>query len=154
MKRSLMYDKNQRLTDELIDCGEYSKARTIYSEMLRDSPDDPHLLALRGYTWFRMDKPEDALADFDAALALRPDAPNTLFMRAKCKELLNDLDGAIADYRQVIALAPATADAYSGIAMIYEYRGDLDGARREHRTALSLDSNLASSTRFFRKYGS
>jgi Flp pilus assembly protein TadD len=153
VKNALMNDSQRRLADGMVDRGEYSQAGDIYSQMLEACPSDPHLLALRGYTFYREGRSADALADFNAALALKPDAPNTLFLRAKCKEMLNDLDGAVADYRRVVALAPATADAHSGIAMIYEYRGDLDSAKREHEAARKIDPNLESSARFFQKYG-
>ena len=142
------------LADELVEGGMYRRARQIYSQLLRQTPDDPHLLALRGYTSYRIGDLVSAVVDFNDALALQDDAPNTLFLRAKCKELLNDLDAAIADYRRVLSLAPDTADAHAAIAMICEYRGDFPAARREHSEALRLDSGTVSSKRFFEKYGS
>lgn len=146
-------DDQWHQADAMMDKGQYSEATALYSEMIRQSSSDPHLLALRGYAFYRLGDPVKSLADFDAALNLKPDAPNTLFMRAKSKELLNDLDGAIADYRKVIGLAPDTADAYSGIAMIYEFRGDIVNARLEHGRATSIDPDILSSANFFQKYG-
>jgi tetratricopeptide (TPR) repeat protein len=153
MTSTVTRDKNLRLADELIDRGQYVEAKAIYSNLLRENPADPHLLALRGYASHRIGDPAAALEDFNDALALKHDAPNTLFLRAKCKERLGELDAAIEDYRAVLALAPNTADAYSGIAMIREYRGDIQGARREHHKALQIDPELKSAQRFFQKYG-
>src|SRR5215510_5641959 len=55
---------------------------------------------------------EQAMADFDQAIALRPGDIANYASRARAKLSLRDLPGAIADHSEAIRLAPGNASLY------------------------------------------
>ena len=95
--------------NNLFEDGEYQRALRKYDEALREDPE--HLFALRGRarSLMQLERPDEALAAFDAAIALAPEFGATYANRG----ILHDRSGryrkAIEDYTRALALDPELA---------------------------------------------
>jgi len=86
---------------------------------------------------------EQAIADYDQAIALKPDYALAYYNRGIAYRQKGDLDHAIADYDQAIALEPDDADAYNNRGVAYDYKGDLDHAIADYDQAIALKPDFA-----------
>ncbi len=84
----------------------------------------------------------EALVEYDQALALNPDFAEAYIARGETYQALGDLDQAVADYSAALALAP-NAQAYYLRATVYEAQEDLDSALADLTEATTLDPQLA-----------
>ena len=75
---------------------------------------------------------DEALAEFDAALALSPDRLPTLEQRGRCRVTVGDFAGAAADFDRALSLSPP--DQTAGL---YHARGTLHIARKDFRAAVA-----------------
>ena len=116
------------ISDNLAKKGDLEGALSSLSSYIIYDPSQAIAYALRGHSYFSLERFKDAKADFDRALALHSDAPNTLFMRARCNEELDHLENAKIDYAEVIALSPETGDAYLNLGMILEFENRIKEA--------------------------
>jgi tetratricopeptide (TPR) repeat protein len=87
---------------------------------------------------------EQAMADFDQAIALRPGDTANYSGRARAKLGLRDIRGAIADYSEAIRLAPGNASLYLGRGHVRFVQGDQAGAIGDFTEAIRLNPNSAS----------
>ena len=60
----------------------------------------------------------EALAAFDAAVALKPDHAMAIDLRGRVKQQMNDFAGALADYEKALELSPGEADTMNQLAWI------------------------------------
>lgn len=77
----------------------------------------------RGRAYFRKNQGDQAIRDFDQAIALRPDYADSYINRGLAYFWKGQLDQAIRDYGQAIVLAPDDAGAYSSRGEVYARRG-------------------------------
>jgi tetratricopeptide (TPR) repeat protein len=86
--------------------GEALEDFRAYAKLIEKGPTAARGTALnfRGLALATLGRLEEALADFNQALALRQDSPEIWSNRAYCRFLGKDPDGAIADYRQGLEL--------------------------------------------------
>ena len=66
----------------------------------------------RGVAKLKLGDYEDAIADYDQAIALNPDDADAYYNRGIAKRGLGDHDSAIADFDQGIELKPDDGEAY------------------------------------------
>lgn len=83
-------------------------------------------------------QPEDAIAYYTAALALRPQNPGVYLNRGLALSRVGQVDAAIADYRQALVLAPnyRVVPLLLGDALLV--RGDMPGAITAYRQAITF----------------
>ena len=70
----------------------------------------------RGLVYFRQGRFADAIADYDATLAVTPQAPDTLYRRGMAKSATGDAAGARADMDAALKINPAI-DRDKGVAL-------------------------------------
>jgi tetratricopeptide (TPR) repeat protein len=84
-------------------------------------------------------KHDEAIADYDKAIALDPNFALAYSNRGLAYAKKGDVDRAIADYTKAIALDPNFADAYTNRGVACYMRGDKEQAIADFRKALEID---------------
>ncbi|MGH8219639.1 MAG: tetratricopeptide repeat protein [Steroidobacteraceae bacterium] len=100
----------------------------------------------RGSIYLRLGQPQNALADFDAALALEPDDLAALTGRADANYSPDERDperlaGSLSDFSRVIAASPKNAAAYSVRGNIHFDLKQYAAAYSDLSESLELDSD-------------
>ncbi len=121
--------------------GNYGKAQNFFDKAIQVSPRSSHAHILRGYLNFRLDRSEQALADFASALALDPRSPYAFFYRGELYRKLGKTDQALADYRASLRLMPYYTDAQLGTAMAYLDKEDIVKATESCQKLVDIDPN-------------
>ncbi len=90
--------------------------------------DSEHKLAYmsRGSAFLRLERLDDAIADFNHAIHLNPDFPRSYHLRGLAKEKQGTYADAIADFSKAIELDPEYAAAYFSRATLHTKMGNED----------------------------
>ena len=111
---------------------QYEPALSDLTEAAAAKPDDASIQLARGIAWEQLDKPTEADAAFDRALALLPTTSESLRPR-----ILIEYGSAIARRRPdaarkafetVLLEYPRNADAFYGLSVVAAAAADLEGA--------------------------
>lgn len=92
------------------------------------------------------DSPQEllqAVALFDAAVALAPEFAEAWNKRATAHYLLGDYEASIRDIEQTLRLEPRHFGALSGLGMIMVELGEVEKALRAFRLALEINPHLS-----------
>jgi tetratricopeptide (TPR) repeat protein len=101
----------------------------------------------RGVTLDEMNRTNEALSDYSAALNLDPAYAAALNNRGNAYRRLGKLDKAKADYQASLAAGNPHAEYPDfGLGQIAEAQGQLDIAREHYRAALAADPQFALAT--------
>jgi tetratricopeptide (TPR) repeat protein len=87
-----------------------------YTERLKSHPDDLDALHHRGHALLRLDRPEEALADFSAALALRPLDAHLRAYKGACLFNLKRHAQALDELEPAFRSDPETVRAIANLA--------------------------------------
>lgn len=90
-----------------------------------------------GIALLNLDRPEEALAAFDAALLQAPDMAEAHNGRANVLRRLGRIEAAIIGYSQAIACNPAFAGAYNNRAVAWQYLRRIPEALADYDAALA-----------------
>ncbi|HEY1710197.1 MAG TPA: tetratricopeptide repeat protein [Rhizomicrobium sp.] len=107
--------------------------------------DRARVLLNRGLAREKLQRPGDALGDYDAALALdtlQPmDKARALFDRGVVYDEMGRDDEAIADYSAALKLDPDFAAALNNRANVWRRAGRLDDAKRDYLASLAAGNH-------------
>ena len=76
-------------------------------------PDDADAYSRRGWAWLQKGEPDQAIADYSAAIRLFPEDAENWSDRGRAWQKKGELDKAIADLDQAIRLDPEDAENWS-----------------------------------------
>ena len=88
-------------------------------------------LYLEGLALFGKDQHEEAVAKYDAALALDPDWTEALHGKAMALMRLERYDDAIEVGKRIVELDPDDAFAHTSLSMFYQRKGMIEEAEAE-----------------------
>ena len=131
--------------------GQADEAFRDFAEAIACAPQDPVPFMNRGDLYLRH-KPQsmfqEALADFDRAIALRSDDPTFHRRRAHACLAVKRFSEALKSFDQAIALDPEFGQTFAERAELHERLGDSSSADRDLRSAreASLASTWTGST--------
>lgn len=114
-------------------------AKAVLAAAAEHAVDDPALWALSGTIAAREQRPTDALAAFERALALDPSLTAALRGKAELHYQQGDLAAAVAAYRAWLAREPRASTARTLGAILLHRMNDPAGARTAFEQALQLD---------------
>jgi len=97
----------------------------------------------RAFAALREEKPEEAMAAIEKALALDANLPRAYYARAMVHRQQEDLPATLADLEQARTLDPKYLDAYIGLGLTYQELGDLAKTVASYQDALELDPDNA-----------
>jgi len=116
------------------------QALTHFTQAIEKKP-TAHDYNTRGWIWCLGFKYDKAMADFNAAIALRPDFAEALYRRGAVWASKRESDRAIADYTEAIRLDPRLTEAYRGRGRAWQGLGEHDKAIADFTEAIRLDPN-------------
>jgi tetratricopeptide (TPR) repeat protein len=97
------------------------------------------MLLSRGERDLQNHAEDEALADFDAVLALEPDYAEGYNHRAAARAAVGDDDGAIRDIEETLKREPRHFSALEGLSRIAERQHNWKGALEAWQKALDID---------------
>jgi tetratricopeptide (TPR) repeat protein len=115
-------------------------ALPIVREGRRQIPRGAQLAVLDAEICVRLNKPEEAVAAYEAALPL---LPKDATIRQRLGEIQRDLghvDAALTSLRQAVAVDPTSASAWNALGMTLGGNGHLDEAEKAFRAAITHDA--------------
>ena len=106
------------------------------------SPDPAEVLNNRGMMLTGVNRHEEALATFDAALALNPDFVEAHNNRAVVLVAIKQWDEALLSYGRALALRPGMIRVLNNRGNLLQELGRIDEALADYDKALALDRNF------------
>jgi len=105
---------------------DYALSEKYFTLVLEAEPDFRLGVESRGAARLRLDKLEEAIADFNRALELSPEHARPYHLRGLVNERRGDLEQALADFNQAIAINPDYAAAYHSRSLVRNRRGETE----------------------------
>ena len=102
---------------------EYSDSIGLFSALLTEQPDHKIFLASRGSAFLRLNRLDEALADFDRAIASHPDYALAYHLRGLVRTRQGCKRDALADLDKALALDPNYGAAYASRAAVHQELG-------------------------------
>lgn len=127
---------------ELIGRSDFRSAAAVLEQVSRDAPNDAHARFLLGASYHALGRLREALAAFEAALAL---APQHLEAGQAAVAVLCQLGRpreALERCSRLLALAPNDPRVHFNAALAYETAGEPEAALRRYEAALALDGRM------------
>ncbi len=112
----------------------------LLSQALQAAPHVAGIYSNRAVALAALDRLDEALADYDRAIALQPDFPETYVNRANALARLGRLGDALLGYEAALALRPDHAAAALGRADILGHLGRHEDAAAAYDLAAGLNS--------------
>lgn len=115
-----------------------NSAEEWYTDFLAQRPDNTAVRVALGDHYLRRGKNDDAIAEYERALALEPTAAGHYLVAAEAYVAANRLDDAEAALRQARLLEPALPDTYLALAKLYRAQSRFDDARAIYQAGLAV----------------
>lgn len=111
----------------------------------RDSASEARATAYAGLAQVhhRLNRHEDALAEYDKAIGIDPSDPNSRIGRGDVHRALGDLPRALADLDEAVRLGPDLPRAYASRGRLLEDMKEDARAERDYSQAIAIDPNYA-----------
>ena len=88
---------------------------------------------------------DDAVKDYERALALKPDYAEAQYNLGITHQELGQIDTAIKSYEQAITIKPDYFGAHNNLGNIFLELGQMDGAIKQYEKLLAINPNYAAS---------
>lgn len=121
----------------------YAQAIEQYSCAIERQPDYAPAYADRGFAYAQLLDRDNALADFEQALALDDTLVAIYVNRGVLYTTLGNFGLAINDYTLALALDPVNVEALNNRAIVHAIEGNYDLALQDLQTALTVAPNYA-----------
>ncbi|MGO9851018.1 MAG: tetratricopeptide repeat protein [Steroidobacteraceae bacterium] len=123
--------------------GQLAQAERIYAEVLRQDPGDWRAHLSLGGALLALRRQGEALAEFDAALALQPDCVEAHHGRGMTLLQLMRSEAALASFERALALEPQSAELCNSRGNALRRLKRLPEALASYERALALQPDLA-----------
>lgn len=101
---------------------------SLWTDTIKKSPSKARSYNNRGEVYFRLNKLEQALDDFERALSIKPDYTDALYNIGVIYYYQKREGEAIEIFKKVLSIEPDYYDALYNLGIIYGNRGDLNSA--------------------------
>ena len=119
--------------------GRHQAALDDFNRSLSLLPGNPAILNAIGLCLVRLNRPAEAVAVLDKAIAIDPSAAESHYRKGWAFDAMADQGQARHAYEQAVALRPNYSDALAALAVIAARGGDVTGARAHAERALRAD---------------
>ncbi len=119
--------------------GIWQNSIRLWSHVIGQRPERIYLAHYyRGLAFENTGRPDKAIEDYNAAIALDPNFRDAFMSRGTALEKMGRLDRAVDNLNRAIALGP-TYEAYFNRGIILEKMGLIDGAIADYLSAIALN---------------
>ena len=108
------------------------------TEVVQRNPNDAQAYNVRGSVLGRAGRNQEALADFDRAIALDANYAQAYANRGQVHRQMNRLEPALADYNKALSLDQNYAAAYLGRGQVYRAQGRALDALNDYNRAIQM----------------
>jgi protein O-GlcNAc transferase len=126
-----------------LQAGMLERGAALCKAIIRQRPHDFDLLHLLAIIQTQLGQAEDALVNYNKALAVKPDSAEVLYNRGITLRNLNRLDESLTSYDGALAIKPDFAAALVNRGLIYHQLNQLGDALTSYETALSIKPDYA-----------
>jgi lipoprotein NlpI len=124
--------------------GVWKNSLVVLNDILEQEPHtSPHVYRYRGMAYERAGALENALHDYDRAIALDPSYADAYTDRGLLHVKSGRRDEAIADFRRSIALRPSSKRPYFHLGVVYTETALFDQAIEQFSDSIALDPAFA-----------
>jgi len=116
---------------------------TLYTSMLRDSPNSPYVHAILGGYYYEQRNYRRAIEHHKRAFELNPEFKESLLNLGAAEEESGQVDSAFTHVRLLLRLSPQYAPAWYALGNLYARIDRPDSAASAYRSAVRLDPDLA-----------
>ena len=127
------------LAAAMMQIGDFTGAFAQYDRVVRSHDSDPQPRVARGWARFTINQADQALDDFNAAIALAPQAAEPYLYRAKLHAAAGRHDAAIEDLTNALKLDPQSSQACFDRAAAHRAAGRLDDALADYGKWIELN---------------
>jgi tetratricopeptide (TPR) repeat protein len=128
---------------QALEDGNFAKSENYWGELIELFPQNPAVWSNRGNVRLSQNKIQDAIADYNKAIAIAPRQPDPYLNRGIAYEVQEDWESAIADYDKVLELDPEDAMAYNNRGNAKAGKGNYEEAISDYEKAASLEPDFA-----------
>lgn len=121
---------------QLISAGRYSEAVGMLHHAAKLNPDSSGIHHYLGYALWKLNRWQDARAEFETAHRLNPQNPYTCYFLARIAQSLGHPRQSIAYYQEILKLGPAVYDTDQRLGQAHLDAGDIAQARASISAAL------------------
>jgi tetratricopeptide (TPR) repeat protein len=141
----MQFDPNTLLKKALAlyQAGNFTQARALYQQLLQLFPRHPELLRLLGATELRLGRLDEALRQFDAAIAAAPKHADAWSGRGSTLLALGRLDSALESFDKALALRPNDATTLHNRGLVLQRLGRVGAALETFDRALAMQPDAA-----------
>ena len=112
-----------------------------YTKKIEKDLDNILYFFIRGNTFYKLDKFEEALKDYDKAIELDPNYTFAYNNRGLAFYKLDKFEEALKDYDKAIELDPSYTFVYNNRGNAFKNLGNYDEALKDYDKAIELDPN-------------
>jgi tetratricopeptide (TPR) repeat protein len=123
--------------------GKYELAEEYWTQLIAEFPDNPIVWSNRGSTLMGAERIEEAIDDFNKAIAIDPEQADPYLNRGVAWERIGKYREAIDDYNRVLTIDPNDAMAYNNRGNAKAGSGLWEEAIADYQKALELRPSLA-----------
>jgi tetratricopeptide (TPR) repeat protein len=125
---------------------DYHAAVVSLRDIAEQYPDEKEAHLLSGFIHlFRFYEPQQAIADFSAAIEIDPLYKLAFNYLAYAQGAMGDFDNAIASINEYIALAPGEPNPYDSRGDLFAFSGNIDLAIASYTKALEMNPDFGES---------
>ena len=119
---------------------EFDKSIALLTEALEHEPEFKLALIGRGSAYLKLNRLDEALADFDRVVTIDGSYARAFHLRGLVREKLGDDAAAVKDFNRAVALDPEYGAAYYSRGAVHAKMSNDDQALKDMQTAAQLGS--------------
>lgn len=126
---------------QLIEAQQYAQAAQALSRLIEQTS-DTQLFYLRAKCYYRLERFEDAIADYDRVLAQQPSADG-FYERGLAKHMAGRSMESLEDFDRAVEMEPGYSFRYASRGFIKAALGMVEAAIEDYQKAIELDPDDA-----------
>ncbi|MGD9972052.1 MAG: tetratricopeptide repeat protein [Desulfatirhabdiaceae bacterium] len=128
----------ENMADSQRERGEYRMAHVLYEQALAKRPDDPALVYKKGLVSLESDRKEDALKDFNKAVAMNPKFSLAYEGMGQAYFYMEDMEKARVAFQKAVDIDPGLWKTWVFLGMVHDRSRQYDAAITAYRLAIEL----------------